>query len=69
MEEPRNLAEGLQAELARAREIKSIYESFPTGAFGAMAIEQTIREADAAILSGDVVAMLKSYQDLKDIKE
>lgn len=61
------LAEALPEEQARVRRLIGIYKSLgPTGAFGAMMLEQALRVADAAVMSGDVVAMLHAYEKLKD---
>lgn len=35
---------------------------------GAAFIEQDLRQADQAVMSGDVIAMLKAYETLKQIK-
>lgn len=63
-----SLAEALPLEQARCRELLTIYRDLPggVGAFGAAMIEASLRRADAASASGDVVAMLRSYQELKD---
>jgi hypothetical protein len=31
-------------------------------------IEQSLRAADKAVMSGDLVAMISAYQDLKEIE-
>lgn len=68
-EQVKTLGDDFPVQLARAREYLALYKSIgPAGAFGAMMIEQTIREADQAAISGDVVAMLRSYQALKEIE-
>ena len=63
-----SLAEALPIEQARCRELLHEYKNLPmnAGMFGAALIEQSLRRADAAVMSGDVVAMLRSYQELKD---
>lgn len=63
-----NLMEGLLSEMNRAREIKKLYDEIPLGAFGSAMIVATIKEAEEAIASGDVVAMLKCYAELKEIE-
>lgn len=68
-EQAKTLGDDFPRQLARAREYLGIYKSLgPAGRFGAMMIEQTIQEADRAAISGDVVAMLRSYQALKSIE-
>jgi hypothetical protein len=53
-------------EQARVRELLGVYKQLgPAGAFGAMMLEQTLARADHAAISGDVVAVLRSYQELK----
>lgn len=62
-----SLAEALPKEQKRCREALSIYKSIPQGAFGALMIEQSLERADKAVMSGDVIEMLKSYKELKNI--
>ncbi len=58
----------LPKEQARVREVLSIYRGIgPAGAFGAAMIEAILSKADQAAISGDVVAMIAAYQDLKEI--
>lgn len=65
-----NLAEQYPKEQARVREVLGMYREIgPAGMFGAAMIEQTLREADAAAASGDVIAMLRSFQAMKEVKE
>lgn len=64
-----SLAESLPAEQARVREVLGYYREIgPAGAIGAAMIEQSLRRADQAVMSGDVIAMLAAYEDLKGIK-
>lgn len=64
------LGEALPKELARVREILGHYKEIgPAGAFGAAMIEQSLRRADAAIMSGDLPAMIDAYNDLKGYKD
>jgi len=63
-----NLIEGLQKEMNRCREVLKEYESIPQGAFGAFHIKESIRKAEWAIASGDVIEMMAVYRDLKEIK-
>jgi hypothetical protein len=52
----------------RCRELLGEYKALPNGVgtFGALMIEQVLQRADAAAVSGDVVAMLRSFQEMKD---
>jgi len=63
-----NLWEGLIAETNRNRELKKEYDNIPAGAFEARAIQIDIDRAEEAMNSGNVVAMLKIYNTLKDNK-
>lgn len=65
-----SLGEALPKEQARVREILGHYKEIgPAGAFGAAMIEQSLRRADAAIMSGDLPAMIDAYNDLKEYKD
>lgn len=54
----------------------SVGEDFPreqarllpngAGTFGAVMIEATLTEADQALTSGDIVAILRAYQAMRD---
>lgn len=69
MSEIKSLAQALPEEQARVREILGYYKELgPVGMFGAAFIEQDLREADNAVMSGDVVRMIAAYQKLKKIK-
>lgn len=64
-----SLAEALPKEMARAREVLGHYRDIgPAGMFGAAFIEQDLRAADKAVMSGDIVAMLQAYETLKGIE-
>jgi hypothetical protein len=64
-----SLGEELPLELARNRALLDSYKAIgPAGTFGAAMIQAVIVEAEAALTSGDVVAMLRVYPKLKDSK-
>ena len=64
------LGEALPKEMARVREVLGHYKEIgPAGMFGAMMIENSLREADQAVVSGDLVAMIAAYKDLKEIED
>jgi hypothetical protein len=64
-----SLADALPKEQARVREILGHYKALgPVGMFGAAFIEADLREADAAVMSGDIVRMLRAYEKLKGIE-
>jgi hypothetical protein len=51
---------------ARVRQLLGLYKGIgPAGSFGALMIEQTLQRADQAAMSGDLVAILRSYEELK----
>lgn len=53
---------------ARARELLDIYRTIPTGGFGALMIEEALQRADQALASGDIVAIVRSYNELVELK-
>lgn len=62
----RSVGEDFPLEQARVRELLTSYKSLgPVGTFGALMIEQALQRADKAAISGDVVAILSSYAELK----
>lgn len=64
-----SLSEVLPREMARVREVLGHYREIgPDGNFGAAMIEVSLREADLAVMSGDLVKMLRSLKDLQDIE-
>lgn len=63
-----SLAEAFPAEQERVRDLLSVYETIPTGGFGAMMIRDVLKRAEQAAASGDVVAMLRSYEELRGCK-
>ena len=64
----KSLAEALPAEMARVRTVLGHYlEIGPVGQFGASFIERDLQAADKAVMSGDVVEMLRAYEALKQI--
>jgi hypothetical protein len=51
---------------ARVRELVGAYRAIgPAGSFGAVMLEQTLQRADRAMASGDLVAILQSYEELR----
>ena len=54
-------------EQERCRELISAYEKIgPAGAFGMLHIKDVLRQADQAVISGNVVAMIRCYKMMKD---
>lgn len=67
-----NLGEALPKEQARVRELITQYRDpilKGTGELAARMMELSLQEADKAVMSGDVVAMIAAYQDLKGYTE
>ena len=62
------LGEALPKEQARVRELILLYrdpELKGAGNLAAMMMEQSLKAADQAVISGDIVAMMRAYEDLK----
>ena len=65
-----SLARALPKEQARVRIILGHYQELgQVGAFGAAFIERDLQLADEASASGDVVAMIAAYQNLKQTEK
>ncbi len=64
------LAEDFQNQLERNIELRVEYRSLPNnaGAFGALMLTNVIDKAKHALATGDVVAMLRSYEEMKGSK-
>lgn len=63
------LGDALPKEIVRVRKVLGHYRELDlVGAFGARMIEQSLQAADKAVMSGDVVAMIRAYEDLRGIK-
>lgn len=61
-----NLVEGIQRQCNRIRdEVLPEYDKIPTGALAATLMRHSIKQAEAAVASGDVLAMLAAYKDLE----
>ena len=64
----KTLAEALPEEMARVRTVLGYYREIGSaGAIGAAFIEQDLKEADQAVMSGDIVAMIRSLKTLQEI--
>lgn len=57
-----SLAEALPREIERVQELLPLYDGVPIAA-GMM--RASIKTAHAAMVSGDIIAMLQCYEDLK----
>lgn len=66
MGEKRSVGEDFPHEMSRVWKLRDAYREIgPTGLFGLSQIEATLERATIAQSSGDVVAILKSYEELK----
>jgi hypothetical protein len=64
-----SLGEEFPKEQARCRELLGIYREIGApGRFGALMIEDMLRRADDAAMSGDVVRMIGIYEEMRDTK-
>jgi hypothetical protein len=55
--------------MSRVRdELLPIYDSIPTGVFAATMMRANLDRAQKAMIEGDVVAMLREYNSLKEWK-
>jgi hypothetical protein len=62
-----SVGEDFPREMARVQELLQGYREIgPAGAFGAMMLEAALRRATEAQARGDVVAILRSYAELRD---
>lgn len=60
------LGEAYPREQERCRELLATYKELgPVGSFGAAAISDVLRRADAAVISGDLAQMIALYQEMK----
>lgn len=61
-----SLGEQYPVEQARVRKLLGSYREIgPAGTFGASMLEQVLQRADQAAMSGNVIAMLRSYEEMK----
>ena len=66
----KTLADAFQPEMARVRKVLGHYKEIgPAGIFAATFIERDLRDAEEAVLYGDVVQMLRTLEALRGIKD
>ena len=66
------LGDALPKEQARVRKLILMYRDpllNGAGNIAATLMEQSLRKADEAVMSGDVAAMILAYEDLKGYQE
>lgn len=69
MAEVDTLGDALPREIARVQEILGHYIAIgPNGAFGAAFIRGYLAQAIKALAEGDVIAMLRAYETLKEVE-
>ena len=56
------LMDGLLSEIERCSKLKVLYDEIPSGAFGSLVIQQAIDNAKAAVVSGDIEEMIRSFK-------
>jgi len=64
-----SLGEELPKECARVRELIALYRDpmlAGAGEFAAQMMELALKKADVCMIEGDVVGMIRSYEDLKE---
>jgi hypothetical protein len=62
-----SLGDAYPKEQERVRELLNEYLAIgPSGQFGAAALRMTLKEADEAAISGDLIRMIAAYQRLKE---
>jgi len=63
-----SVGEEMPKEMARVREMLPIYDSIPMGLIAAGLMRAALDRAAVALAQGDVVAIIRSYAELKDFK-
>ena len=64
-----SLGEDFPKQQERCRTLLGLYREIgPPGAFGAACIEDVLRRADRAAMSGDVVEMIRVFQEMEELK-
>lgn len=65
-----SLGEALPREMTRVRGLIPIYQSIgPAGGFAIAMMNRSLDDAQRALAEGDVVAMIRVYEDLKGFHE
>lgn len=68
---PASVGEALPDEIARVTKLIALYATLEGGAgrFAIAMMQRAIKSAGDAMVSGDVVAMVRAYDDLKGFRE
>ena len=56
------LMDGLLEEIERCSKLKARYDEIPSGALGALVIQQAIDNAKASVASGDIEQMIRALK-------
>lgn len=65
MSEQKTLADALTNEQNRVRELLPQYDAIPTGFIAAAMMRESLTKAEKAAASGDVIAIMLAYKELK----
>lgn len=69
MSDVETVGDDFPREQARCREVLAHYRELgAAGVLGGIMIEATLREADEAMASGDIVRILQAYQRMKGVE-
>ena len=71
MSETQTLGDKLPEECARVRELVAIYREHcgPAGGLAVAMMESALKEADQAMITGDLLRMIAAYQTLQDFTD
>lgn len=59
----------LPKEMARVRELIPLYDAVPMGFIAAGMMRAALDEAAVALAEGDIIRILRVYEELKEFKE
>jgi len=63
------LGDALPREIARVTKLIELYATIPTGVFAIAMMRQSLAHASKAMIEGDLVEMIRAYEDLKGFHE
>lgn len=68
--EHETLGTAFPREQQRVRELIPLYKAIgPAGAFGLAMIKRALSNAERAAISGDILAIMQAYEELRSFKE
>lgn len=62
---PVTIGDALPLEIERVQNLLPIYDQIPMGFFAATMMRASLKRAVASLANGDVVEMIRCYEDLK----